>query len=125
MTIFEALLMAHILGDWLLQTEWQAKNKQSNWLALLVHVAIYHIVALAILIWGFDLDLTAAVLVVVALAVLHALLDRREIVIWLMRTLRITVERKPEGWLLIAVDQALHLLLLGAAAAVLTNLSSS
>jgi hypothetical protein len=125
MTIFESLLMAHILGDWILQTEWQAKNKEHNWLALLVHVSIYHVIVFAILFWGFDLEIIPAVAVVAVLAIVHALLDRRTFVNWLMRTLRITVERKPEQWLLIAVDQSLHLLLLGAAALVLSHLAAT
>ncbi|MGD8922928.1 MAG: DUF3307 domain-containing protein [Candidatus Zixiibacteriota bacterium] len=123
MTIFEALLMAHLLGDWILQTEWQAKNKEHNWLALLIHVSIYHVIVFAVLFWGFDLDIIPTVSVVVVLAVFHAVLDRRTFVNWLIRSLRITVERKPEQWLLIAVDQSLHLLLLGAAAIVLSNLT--
>ena len=123
MTIFEALILSHLLGDWLLQTEWQAQNKGHNWIALIIHVAIYHIIVLGTLIFGFKLDIILSVIVVVVLAVIHGILDRRNFVIWLMRTLRITVERKPEPWLLLAVDQSLHILLLGSAAMALTKMN--
>lgn len=125
MTIFEGLLIAHLLGDWLLQTEWQAQNKQHNCAALMVHVAIYHTVVLAVLVFGFKFTNLETVAVVMALAVLHMILDRRTAVIWIMRRLRLTVERQPERWLLIAVDQSLHLLLLGAAALILSHLTAN
>jgi hypothetical protein len=124
MTIFESLVVAHILGDWLLQTEWQATNKEQNWSALIIHVGIYHLIVFVILYLGFGLSLEIIVPVVAVLALLHGLLDRRSFVLWLMRSLRITVKRKPEGLLLLAVDQSAHLVLLALAAVVLTNLAS-
>ena len=30
MTVLEALLMAHLIGDWILQTEYQALNKMKG-----------------------------------------------------------------------------------------------
>ncbi len=120
MTVFEGLLLAHVLGDWILQTEWQAQNKETNWCALGLHVLIYHAVVLIVLLVGFKLTQPSTYLVVAALAIYHAILDRRTSVLWLMRTLRITVHRSPEHWLVLAVDQSLHLLALGVAAAVLS-----
>jgi len=35
------LLAVHWFGDFVLQTDWQAKNKSKNNLALLLHVTIY------------------------------------------------------------------------------------
>ena len=40
MSLFDKLLVAHLVGDWLLQTEWQALNKSRNYRALFSHVSI-------------------------------------------------------------------------------------
>lgn len=125
MTIFEGLLMAHLLGDWLLQTEWQAQNKASNWKALFAHVAVYHIIVFIILYFGFLLRAVPVTTVVVALGVLHAVLDRKSAVEPIMKALRITVKRQPERWLAIAVDQCIHLLLLGIASLYLATTAAS
>jgi hypothetical protein len=114
--------MAHIIGDWLLQTEWQAVNKDSNWKALAVHLLIYHVVVAIVLLWGFNIPPAQVGIVMVPLIVLHAVFDRRGFVRQLMRLLRLTVTREPGGWLIIAVDQSLHLLLLGATALYLSAL---
>jgi len=121
MTIFEGLLMAHLLGDWIFQTEWQAENKKQKFHALLIHVIIYHLIAWIILYFGFGLPALPVLAVVVILAVLHAVMDGLPTVRWIMKGLRITVERTPERWLLIAVDQAIHLLLLGGASIYLSQ----
>jgi hypothetical protein len=119
MTVFESLLVAHVVGDWLLQTEWQALNKASNWRALLTHLLVYHVVVLIAL--GIKLGFGQPLIypVVVVLAVCHGILDRSGFIKWLMRTLRITVRRAPERWLSIAVDQSVHFVLLAAAAVIL------
>ena len=121
MTVFETLLVAHVLGDWLLQTEWQAVNKGRSWKALLAHVAVYHVVLLVALgiKLGFDQPLVYAAVGVLALV--HGVLDRQGFVQWLMRALRIVVERQPERWLSIAVDQSVHFVILAAAALFLSR----
>ncbi len=121
MTTFEVLLMAHLIGDWLLQNEWQAQNKSRNWFALLSHIAIYHIVVFVFLYLGTGLRLVPVLCVVGGLAIAHSVLDRQVAVKWLMRTLRLTVNRDPERWLAIVVDQVLHLLLLGASSLYLSH----
>ena len=40
-TVFLVLLARHFLGDWVLQSDWQATNKTRSWVAL-AHVASYH-----------------------------------------------------------------------------------
>ena len=122
MTLFENLLMAHLAGDWIFQTEWQALNKTRSWRALLAHVSAYHLLVLGILLSRFGLAEPRVYLAVALLAVSHALLDRRDPLIWLMRKLRIVVEREPPFWLVMAVDQSVHILLLGLVAIQLTAL---
>ena len=51
MTTFEWLLIGHLLGDWVLQNDWMAQNKQNGLLnrAIAVHAAVYTIVLVAAL----------------------------------------------------------------------------
>ena len=121
MTVFESLLLAHVVGDWLLQTEWQAMNKATNLRALLTHVVVYHLVVLGVLMWRFGSGEPLVYVVVAGLAVIHAVMDRKAPVVWFMRTMRISVTREPTGWLAIAVDQSLHLVWLGVATFILTR----
>lgn len=121
MTIFEILVVAHVVGDWLLQTEWQAVNKTRSWRALMSHVLVYHAVLLALVGMKVGYRDSSLYLIVVSLAVVHGFLDRNWPLVWLMRTLRITVLRTPERWLTVAVDQAVHLVLLAAAALYLSR----
>lgn len=121
MTIFEALIMAHVLGDFLLQTEWQAQNKKTHLRALLAHVSVYHLVVLVILYTGFSYSLVTLIPVVLVLAIAHAVLDGSPVVRGFIRLLKIAVHRDPERWLVLAVDQSLHLLLLGGAAIYLSR----
>jgi hypothetical protein len=121
MTVFETLLLAHVVGDWLLQTEWQATHKATSWRALLTHVVVYHLVVLAALLWRVGYGVGEVYAVVVGLAVVHAVMDRKHTVAWFMRVMRIAVEREPAGWLAIAVDQSLHLVWLGVATWILTR----
>lgn len=115
MTLLESLVLTHLLADWLLQNEWQAVNKARNWVALLSHVAVYHAVLLAVLLYRFGWGDGRVYLVVGLLAVSHAILDRGWTLVWLMRAFRLIVARKPERWLTLAVDQSIHILLLGLA----------
>lgn len=121
MTLFESLLLAHLAGDWLLQTEWQALNKDRDWRAMLTHVVFYHLLVLIVLMLWYGPENPYIYLVTVVLAITHAVLDRRRSVAWIMRTLRISVTRPPETWLTIVIDQTLHILLLGVAVWFLTN----
>jgi hypothetical protein len=118
MTTFEIMLLTHLCADYLLQTEWQAVNKSRNLFALLSHIAVYHLVMLGVLTWRFGLD--PRVLGVVAiLALTHTVMDRRWPILRLMYRLRLVVNRQPERWLVMVVDQVVHILLLGVAASML------
>ncbi len=115
MTLFDMLLVTHFVGDWLLQTEWQARNKAHNWRAMFYHVAMYHALILGVLIAWFGFGNFAVYGVTAVLAASHALLDRRWPVQVLMRTLRLAVTHPPEAWLTIMIDQILHVVLLALA----------
>jgi len=49
MTTFNWLLVAHLVGDWMLQNDWMARNKQNGLLnrAIAVHCIIYTLTTLA------------------------------------------------------------------------------
>jgi len=98
-------LIGHLVGDYLLQTDWQATHKKlpgwGGWLACLCHCLLW---TASILVftgwWRWDL----AVLVFLS----HLVLDRTHIVRWILK-----VARKPqEKWLLIVTDNTIHLLFL-------------
>lgn len=41
MSVFDTLLLGHLIGDFLLQTSWMAENKAKHILPLLVHSLVY------------------------------------------------------------------------------------
>ena len=120
MSLFDRLLVAHLVGDWLLQTEWQALNKGKNYRALFSHIAIYTLIILVVLVVDFGFQNIDVYLVVAMLGLSHAFLDRGRPVIRFMKTFRIIVEREPERWLTMAVDQVLHVFFLALAALILS-----
>lgn len=121
MTLFDKLLVAHLVGDWLLQTEWQALNKGKNFRALFSHIGIYSLLILGVLVFDFGFRYIYVYLVVGILALTHAFMDLGWPIVRFMKTFRIIVERKPERWLVMAVDQTIHILLLAVAALVLSS----
>lgn len=44
-----SLIVAHFLGDWVLQTDWMALNKAKSWLALNAHCFV---VGFVLLLWA-------------------------------------------------------------------------
>jgi hypothetical protein len=109
--VFLVVLAGRLLGDWVVQTDWQATNKARSWAALAAHIASYHLamgllLLLPILRDGWPAERALAALTVSA--VTHAVIDRRRPVRALLRAAGspgfATVE-----WGVIAVDQALHL----------------
>ena len=120
MSLFDQLLVAHLLGDWVLQTEWQARNKGHHAAALLSHVLVYHVLMAVILIVEFGWTVPLVYGCLAFLMMTHAFLDRERFVNWLVRTMRISTTQPPPRLLLVMVDQSLHLLLLAVVATLLT-----
>ncbi len=116
-----AFLVAHLVGDVLLQTEWQALNKARGLgdrvgrRALGRHVAIYTLACVPALVWvGSETDRGRAVALAALIAVPHLLVDDGRLVrAWLRE-----VKHAPEAarGLTIAVDQSLHVVCLLAVA---------
>lgn len=120
-TVFLVLLAGHLLGDWVAQSDWQARTKTRSWAALAAHVATYHLVMGALLLLPILRDgwpPWKALLALLVSAATHALIDRR----WPVRAL-LRVAGSPGfatiEWGVIAVDQALHLTILALLAVLL------
>jgi hypothetical protein len=119
--VFLILLVGHLLGDWVLQSDWQATNKPQRWAALTAHVASYHLamgLLLLIPIVRDDWPAWKGLVILTVSAGTHAFVDRRWPVRALLRATAspgfATVE-----WGVIAVDQALHLCILALLAVLL------
>jgi uncharacterized protein DUF3307 len=119
--VFAVLIVSHLAGDFLLQTDWQATHK-SNGLgrdqvarrALLAHGATYTLALVPALIW-LATELGGWALGVGALVVLpHLIQDDGRLLGAYMRRVK-GLEPRP-GVLLMAIDQSSHLLALFAVA---------
>jgi Protein of unknown function (DUF3307) len=120
--VFALLLVSHLAGDFLLQTEWQARNKPGGLgrdpvarRALLSHVATYSLPLVPVLVWlGSEIGV-AAVGVGALVVVPHLLQDDGRPVLWFIRHVKRSPGR-PDEVLFMAVDQSAHVVgLLGAA----------
>jgi len=121
MTLFETLFVAHLVADWLLQTEWQALNKDHNFRALFSHIGVYSLVMLGVLVLDYGFRNLTVYLVVGMIALTHTFIDRRKPVTWFMKTFRLIIERKPNQILSLAVDQTFHILFLAIAVLILSS----
>ena len=115
-SVFAAFLVAHMVGDYLFQTDWQARNKRGGlsgdrvaFRALFAHVTTYTLAFVPALIWiGDQLDAGWALLAAALIFVPHLILDDGRIV----RAYLANVKRA-EGFdlgLAASVDQSFHVL---------------
>lgn len=110
-SLFDALFVGHLVGDYLAQTAWMADHKATRAGPLLVHALVYSLaVAAAGRIQG-GLPLWALPVLFAS----HVVLDRRAFVRFWVRTVQ-GVHRAGDRWLYISGDQAMHVLVLGAIA---------
>lgn len=72
LTFFEKILLGHLIGDYLLQNNWMAKNKKSRALPCLIHCAIYTACVAQLTSWNLYW--------VLAIFVSHYIIDRSSIV---------------------------------------------
>jgi hypothetical protein len=115
-SVFTAFLVAHMVGDYLLQTDWQARHKRGGlsgdrlaFKALVSHVTTYTLAYVPALIWiGDQLDAGWALLSAALIFVPHLLIDDGRFV----RAYLANVKRA-DGFdvgLAASVDQSFHVL---------------
>lgn len=116
MTVFESLLVTHLVMDWLFQTDWQATHKHDLWRAACAHCLIYAAGFIPVLAFYH-----ASFWFLVVLFCSHLFLDRWPVSEWVLRHVkRVRKDRMPESlWYIvnITVDQVLHVLVLAFIAA--------
>jgi hypothetical protein len=116
--IFAVFVVSHLVGDFLLQTDWQAKHKHGGLgrdpvarRALISHVTTYTLAFVPAFIWlGPHLD--ADLIAVVALVALpHLVQDDGRLLAVYVRRVKHTADR-PSELLSVAVDQSFHMVVL-------------
>lgn len=122
--VFAVLVVSHLFGDFILQTEFQATNKHGGLggdpvkrRALLWHTLTYAGAYLPAMVWlATEYSLITVALLLTVIAVPHGLQDDGRPIKWWMRTVKHT-DAVP-GMLAIFVDQSFHLVALLVTAAV-------
>jgi Protein of unknown function (DUF3307) len=113
---FSVLVVSHLVGDFLLQTDWQARHKEGGLgadpvrrRALVSHVLTYTVAFVPALIWiGLETDFLRAVAIAVVVAVPHLIQDDRRLLDAYMA--RVKGLSETSSGLRVAVDQAFHVL---------------
>jgi hypothetical protein len=112
MSLFDWLLVGHLVGDFLLQTDGMAKYKADSWSWMLRHVGLY-LAVMVVVLGAYALSnpvpFWALGVALLFIGVTHIVLDRRGFTLRWMRLIGITQDL---GWLTIVADQVFHLLVL-------------
>src|SRR4051794_2891411 len=116
--VYLVLLVSHISGDFILQTEWQALNKRGGLgrnresrRALRGHGLTYTLACLPGLIWiAAERDDALPVLLALLITLPHVVVDDGTLVRSWMRRVKHTPD--PAPGLMIMVDQSFHLVML-------------
>jgi hypothetical protein len=114
--VLAGFLVAHMVGDYLFQTDWQARHKRGGLTgdgvarrALVTHVSTYTLAFLPAFIWiGSELDAAWALAAVVLVFVPHLLIDDGRVVALYLARVK-GVEEFNLG-LAASVDQSFHVL---------------
>ncbi len=125
-SVFAAFLVAHMVGDYLFQTDWQARNKRGGlsggiaFRALISHVTTYTLAFVPALIWiGDELDPGWALLGAALIFLPHFVIDDGRIVRGYLAHVK-----RVDGFdlsLAASVDQSFHVLSLFLVALLLGN----
>jgi len=103
MTPFECALVMHLVGDWLLQNDWMARNKVS-----LLHPAAWVHSGIHGVLLGLVLGWQAGVV----LGLAHILVDTRVPLKWWIRIFRQTSQGPYSDHVMIWADQVIHISLI-------------
>lgn len=116
--VFAVLVVSHLAGDFLLQTDWQAAHKREGLgadpvsrRALAAHVLTYTACFVPALVWiGIETDALRAVAIGAAVAIPHLIQDDRRLLDAYMDRVKGSAELS--SGVRIAVDQSFHVLFL-------------
>jgi hypothetical protein len=119
-SLLGALAVSHLAGDYLLQTEWQARHKRGGLgsdplarRALLKHAANYLLACVPVLVWIASQDGWVALALIPAILIPHLVLDDGRLLSVYVRRVKGAADN---GTVFAAVDQSFHAVtLLGAA----------
>lgn len=120
--VFTVFLVSHLAGDFVLQTEWQAVNKQGGLgrnrtarRALLLHIATYALAFVPALAWLATDSIWVAMLAAALVVVPHLIQDDGRL---LRRYIESVKHARPDErpGVAVAVDQSFHLVTLLAVA---------
>lgn len=105
-----SLLVGHLLGDFILQNDWQANNKKKRTWPCLVHCVWYTLAVITVALP--ELLLSPGVISIIFIT--HFGIDRTPFIEWWMRNVsgQTSFLRRLEPWSIICVDQVFHLTIL-------------
>ena len=118
--IFAVFVVSHVLGDYLLQTDWQATHKRGGLggnynarMALLTHVSVYTLAFVPAGIWLTDDGLNAGGLILLGLGIFvpHMVQDDGRLLSRYIRSVK-GCDEESEREIFTAVDQSFHLITL-------------
>lgn len=112
MTTFTWLLLGHLVGDWMLQNDWMAKNKQKHLFTVagMSHFIIYTICIVGVVLFFVDGSHTSGSILSITLIVFisHWLIDAMN----LARIWSKLIQQSDLPMVRVMVDQCFHLLVL-------------
>jgi hypothetical protein len=122
--VFALFAVSHLVGDYVLQTDWQALHKYGGLgsdptarRALLAHLSTYTLAYVPALVWlGSDIGAAGAIGVAALVSVPHLIQDDGRLLSAYIR--RVKRVDEPSELLAMCVDQSFHLVALLAAALV-------
>jgi hypothetical protein len=120
--VFAVFLVCHVVGDFLLQTDWQALNKRGGLgrnrearRALISHVTVYTVVFLPALIWVATEKSALALALLPVVFIPHLIQDDARVLIAWNRIVKRSAPM-PGDFVYMAIDQSFHLVALFATA---------
>jgi hypothetical protein len=115
--VFTVFVVSHLVGDYLLQTEWQAVHKwggltgtRTQRLALGSHIATYTLAYVPSLIW-LSTGVPAAIAVGAAIAIPHLIQDDGRLLALYSKTFK-HADLSQNPTLAVALDQSFHIIAL-------------
>jgi len=117
--VFAVFVVCHMVGDFILQTDWQARNKYGGLgddperrRALWSHVVVYTLCFVPALVWiGIETDAPRAIVAGLVVAIPHLVQDDGRLLDAYMRRVKGLAAGGNLG-LRVAVDQSFHLVFL-------------